>query len=190
MNDPHSGKSQIGPPHPLAVALIERLRGRTGAAVLEIGRGSGRNTAALESAGFVVRNFDAEVEPCAGALCTHTLLHGTPASIAALLGRIAARLEPGAPLYATFGSVNDARFREGERIEEFVYAPVDGDERGVAHTFFNGPRLFALFGREWEIESMEERGVDRIAGSWAHRERPLRGAVHWFVVARRLFIAS
>jgi hypothetical protein len=173
-------------PHPLTKALIDRLRARRGAAVLEIGSGSGRNTRALASAGLrVYAPEDAPAEPCAAALATHALLHGTPQSIAAQLAAIARRLEPGAPLYATFGCVRDARYGEGERLEEFVYAPVDGDERGVAHAFFDQPRLRALLCGEWAVESIEERVVDDVAGRWAHRERPLAGAVHWFVVALR-----
>jgi hypothetical protein len=32
---------------------------------------------------------------------------------------------------------------------------------------------------------MYETNVDDVAGKWAHQRRPLRGAVHWFVVALR-----
>jgi SAM-dependent methyltransferase len=179
------GEESVRPPHPLALALIERLRSRPGALVLEVGGGSGRNTAALEAAGYTVRGIDDGTDSCAAALSTHALLHGTPPSIAALLERIAARLERKAPLYTTFGSINDARYGEGERIEEHVFAPASGDERGVAHAFFDETRLRALLRERWTIESIEERAVDEIAGSWAHQERPLHGAMHWFVVARR-----
>jgi hypothetical protein len=185
MND-DSPRAAERPPHPLAVALIERLGSRRGAAVLVHGAGSGRNTAAIERAGFTIRALDdAEPASCAAGLSTHALLHGTPAIIAASLERIAAVLEPGAPFYATFGSVDDARYGAGKEIEPFVYAPLDGDEAGVAHAFFNRERLRTLLSRDFTIEALDQRDVDAIAGSWAHQLRPLRGAVHWFALLRR-----
>ncbi|HUA09530.1 MAG TPA: hypothetical protein VMA98_09670, partial [Candidatus Acidoferrales bacterium] len=63
------------PPHPLALALIERLRERPGAEVLEVGAGSGRNTPALIAAGLRVGSEPAR-GPYAAALSTHALLHG------------------------------------------------------------------------------------------------------------------
>lgn len=181
-----SPSSAERPPHPLAVALMERLRERKGARVLEIGTGSGRNTRALSAAGFIVESYDDRPQPgYAAGLSTHALLHGTPDTVAQRLQRIAALLEPGAPLYATFGSVRDARYGEGERIAEHVYAPSEGDEIGVAHVFFDRSRLQALLEPQWIIESLDEAGVDAIAGGWAHPQTPLRGAVHWFAIARR-----
>jgi hypothetical protein len=162
------------------------LRDRPGARVLEIGSGSGRNTRALHNAGFVVRSLDEHPHAlCAAALSTHALLHGTPHSVATTLDRIADRLESRAPLFATFGSVRDARYGEGTRVEEFVYAPLLGDERGIAHVFFDERRLHALLCDRWEIELLEERNVDGIAGSWAHTGRPLQDAVHWFAIVGR-----
>ena len=180
---PHSPDPSKRPPHPLAVSLIERLRGRDGLTVLEIGAGSGRNTRALTGAGFAVVGFDGQFADAA--LSTHALLHGTPATIDELLLRIANHLKPGAPLYATFGSTHDARYRMGEEIEPRVYAPLDGDERGVPHTFFDEPRLRALVGRHFHIESLTEVKVDDIAGTWAHKEQPLESAVHWFLIATK-----
>jgi hypothetical protein len=181
---PHSPDPAERPPHPLAVSLIERLRGRDGLSVLEIGAGSGRNTRALSAAGLYV--FGGLNGPVAdAAIATHALLHGTPATIGELLERIASGLRARAPLYATFGSTRDARYRTGEEIEPRVYAPLDGDERGVAHTFFDEVRLRALIDRHFHIESLAEVSVDDIAGTWAHQERPLEGAVHWFLVATK-----
>lgn len=185
MND-LSPPSADSPPHPLALALIECLRDRRGARVLEIGTGSGRNTKALVAAGLTAESFDAEpAAPYAAALSTHALLHGTREAIARRLGEIAALLEPGAPLYATFGSVRDARCGTGERIADGVYAPLDGDEAGVAHAYFDRASLMALLDRDWSVESLDEVDVDGIAGRWAHVRAPLRGAVHWFAIARR-----
>lgn len=184
MND-DSPRAAERPPHPLAVALIERLAPRRGAAVLVHGAGSGRNTSALERAGFTVRTLDdAGPASCAAGLSTHALLHGTPATIAASLERIADVLEPSAPFYATFGSVDDARFGKGEELESFVYAAPEGDEEGVAHTFFDCARLAPLLEQHFTIEALDQRGVDAIAGSWAHERRPLRDAVHWFALLR------
>jgi hypothetical protein len=172
------------PPHPLALALIERLRERPGACVLELGAGSGRNTRALREAGLEVSTLPTQ-RPCAAALTTHALLHGTPAAIAARLDAVADALEPGAPLFATFASVNDARYGAGDALEPHVYAALDGDEAGVAHAYFDDDRLRALLAPRFTIESMHESDVDDVAGKWAHRTQPLRGAVHWFVVAVR-----
>jgi hypothetical protein len=121
----------------------------------------------------------------AAAVSTHGLLHGTPDSIAAALGAIAERLEHEGRLYATFGSTSDGRFGQGERIGARTFAPLAGRERGVPHTFFDRERLETLFAPGFVLESLDERDVDEVVGSWAHRDRPLRGAVHWFVVARK-----
>ena len=170
------------PPHPLALALIERLRERPGARVLEIGAGSGRNTRALAAAGFRVCELPAG-QPCAAALSTHALLHGTPGLLTTELAEIARALEARAPFFGTFGSVHDARYGIGTRHEPHVYAALDGDEAGVAHVYFDEPRLRELLSSNFIVESMLEVGVDRIAGDWAHRRAPLHGAVHWFVIA-------
>jgi len=185
MND-FSPPSAERPPHPLAIAVIERLSGRKGARVLEIGTGSGRNTRALAAAGFIAESYDDLPRPgCAAGLSTHALLHGTPHTIAQRLRDVFALVEPGAPLYATFGSVHDARYGKGERIEDHVFAPLDGDEAGVGHAFFDRSRLQALLEEQWIVESLDEVAVDAIAGRWAHPQAPLSGAVHWFAIARR-----
>jgi hypothetical protein len=175
--------SEPSPPHPLALALIERISDRPGARILEVGTGSGRNTRALVAAGLRVVGFS-RGKRCAAALSTHALLHGTPASLEELLERVVTSLEPGAPLFATFGSVRDARYGKGAEREPHVFAPQDGDEAGVAHVYFDEGRLRSLLARRFVIESIREVDVDRIAGDWAHKTAPLRGAVHWFVVAR------
>lgn len=178
-------------PHPLALALIDRMRAYPNAAILEIGIGSGRNAAALSQAGLVVHatrdylDLRPEKVLFRAAISTHALLHGTTEQIRTALQAIAARLVAGAPLCATFGSTRDARFGEGTRIDAYTFAPIDGDERGVTHTFFDEPRLRALLADNYDIESIEERNVDAIAGAWAHTTRPLRAAVHWFVIATR-----
>jgi hypothetical protein len=183
-------------PHPLAEALIERLQSRPKGRVLDFASGSGRNTQALRRAGLMVTaiadDAAATEKPLAGvtdrfaaAISTHGLLHGTPPIIAARLRSIAERLDAEGLLYATFGSTRDARFGEGRRIDDATFAPTDGDERGVAHAYFDRDRLRALLEPDFEVESLEERCVDEVAGSWAHRERPLSGATHWFAIARK-----
>ncbi|MGC2244031.1 MAG: hypothetical protein WBA06_10435 [Candidatus Aquilonibacter sp.] len=173
------------PPHPLALDLIERLADRPGARVLEVGSGSGRNTHALVAAGFAVSTLPTQ-EPCVAGLSTHALLHGTPRSIGGQLSAIADALEPEGLLFATFGSVRDARYGVGEKHEAHVYAPREGDEIGVMHAYFDTERLQTLLAPHFSIESMREVDVDDIAGTWAHATAPLRGAVHWFVVAARV----
>ena len=162
--------------------------------VLDFASGSGRNSVALEAAGLHVLRIDdvtasspapfaGSEGPFAAAISTHGLLHGTLLNITATLDAIAALLEPGGLLYATFGSEQDARYGVGERRDDATYAPLAGDEAGVPHTFFNRDTLTALLEPRFTIESLEERTVDDVAGNWAHSGRPLLNAVHWFVVA-------
>ena len=172
------------------------MRARVGARVLDFCTGSGRNAVALRAAGYdVVAIPDDAADQSeiptpdsaafAAAISTHGLLHGTRAAIAARTARIAERLESGAALYAVFGSVRDARFGNGRRIADETFAPVDGDERGVAHTYFTRVQLDELLRPHYIVERLEETGVDDVAGAWAHREHPLANAVHWFAIARR-----
>lgn len=178
-------------PHPLAERLAARLH--PGSAVLDAGTGSGRNARALERAGMRVSAVDDDDAyalllprgPFDGAIATHALLHGTPAAIAALLGDIAAVLRSDAILCATFASTNDARFGAGERLGERTFAPVSGDELGVAHSYFDEAALRALLAPHFEIESLAEVRVDAVAGRWAHPREPLSGAMHWFAEARK-----
>ncbi len=172
--------------HLLALELIERLRKQCGTRVLEIGRGSGRNSDALAVAGYRVVEFeDAEPVKCAGAISTHALLHGTPESIAEMLRGIADRVEIEAPFYATFGSSRDARCGAGARLGPQTFASLDGDEAGIAHTFFDEAQLRDVLSTHWTIESLEEHAADTTAGTWAHRERPLSRSVHWFAKLHR-----
>jgi hypothetical protein len=177
--------------------------------VLEIGTGNGRNTAIFTTAGFIyagisdddINTIIPHVIPSEAssdaqsrdrrklfhaALATHSLLHGTPAQIMRLLDAIAAQLEPNGLLYATLGSTRDARFGEGEKLGERTFAALEGDERGVPHSYFDEPSLRELLNKNFVIERIEEIQVDAIAGSWAHSETPLRGAFHWFVEATLL----
>jgi hypothetical protein len=177
--------------HPLALELIDRLRSQPHARVIDFGSGSGRNTAALESAGFTVLAVtDPQVETFSaetrfdGAISTHALLHGTPARVRAMLRAIAGVLRTGAPLYATFASKADSRYGKGTHVDEDTYAPDEGDERGVAHVYFDERGLRGMLDREFIVESLREHGVDDVAGRWAHAEKP-QGSVHWFAHARR-----
>jgi hypothetical protein len=183
-------------PHPLARALIDRLGSSRRAAVIDFAVGSGRNSAALREAGFTVfpvddaaaqsnRPMPSQKAACTALLSSHGFLHGTRQAIEERLHRVAQWIEPGGLLYATFGSTNDARFGTGDRIDASTFAPNDGDERGVAHAFFTEPELCALLQPVFDVELMEERAVDEVAGAWAHRQRPLSRAVHWFVIAKK-----
>ncbi len=151
----------------------------------------------MRAAGFdVVEISDADADSAealspaigtfAAAVSTHGLLHGTVAAITARISRIGDRLAPDGLLHATFGSVRDARFGTGRRIAAATFAPLDGDERGVAHSYFTRTELESLLQPRYDVEALDQNGVDSVAGSWAHRRRALADAVHWFVIARRL----
>jgi SAM-dependent methyltransferase len=189
--------SFVRQPHPLALRLIARLQrhGSRHARVVDFAAGSGRNGDALRDAGVEVVAIGDDVAADDSTLhlgdvsfdaviSTHGLLHGTADSIARRLERIAGWLVPGGLLFATFGSTRDARFGKGRCIGVSTYAPLDGDERGVAHTYFTRAQLEQLLASRYEIESLEERAVDAVAGRWAHKEAPLSKAVHWFLEAR------
>jgi SAM-dependent methyltransferase len=183
------------PPHPLALRLIDRLRGGRSerARVLDFACGSGRNAAALSRAGFDVTQVeDAVAERTAGAvpnapfaavISTHGFLHGTAAEIGERAGMVARALVPGGLFYACFGSTRDARFERGQRIDDRTFAPQEGDERGVPHAFFSRAQLAELLGGFYAVETMDECCVDEIAGTWAHPGAALSRAYHWMVVA-------
>ena len=195
MTDSPHERATTRSPHPLTRSLVERLRGRPACRILDFATGSGRNADALRRAGHdvvAIRDgvaagsdaLPASLGAFSAALSTHGLLHGTRAAIATQLAAIAARLEPDGALYATFGSVRDARYGCGGRLAPSTFVPLDGDEAGVAHTYFTRAELAALLHPHFTIEQIEEREVDAIAGGWAHPTQRLTGAVHWFVVAR------
>lgn len=180
----------------MAAALIERLHAGGGVRVLDFACGSGRNTSALRAAGCTVVAIDdtaaAAAEPLReiserfdAAVSTHGLLHGTYDAIASHVRAIAERLRTGGLFYAAFGSSRDARFGQGRRFDDWTFAPLDGDEREVPHTYFDRSRVVAMLAPYFEIESLEEAGVDEIAGRWAHSVQPLQGAAHWFAIGRR-----
>lgn len=177
-------------PHPLALRLLKSLP--AGGSVLEIGPGSGRNTCALREAGVEVTPIPPEAAALDAlesrvfdaVLCTHALLHGTPPSIEATTRHAAALMKPGAMLFATYGSTSDARFGSGRKISAHTYAPEDGDEAGVAHSYFSAGEVRELL-KPLDVLEIVETPVDDIAGKWAHRTAPLAGAVHWFAVARK-----
>jgi SAM-dependent methyltransferase len=185
-------QGSIRQPHPLAERLCAHLRALPGARVLDVGTGSGRNSIALRAAGLDVTPVsDAQARMAAlprgtfdAAIATHALLHGRPEEISALLRAVATALAPGARLYATFGSVRDARYDAGDRLGNRTFSPTSGDETGVAHTYFNERELRAALAPYFEIVSLEETNVDGVAGRWAHAE-PLRGAVHWLAEVKR-----
>src|SRR5579862_2976722 len=184
----------IRAPHPLALRLIERLH--AGSRVLDFASGSGRNTAALARAGLdVVAVDDAtaqSAEPLrgvsgrfAGTLSTHGFLHGSEIQIAQRVRAVVEQLDPRGVFYATFGSSSDDRFGRGTALDRNTYAPTDGDEAGVPHTFFTTHTLRAFLEPLVVIELLSESVVDEIAGRWAHERAPLEHAVHWFVTGYR-----
>jgi len=186
---------------------------RVGCRVLLLGIGSGRNVAPLLDAGLRVDAIESDparalaattqfagngrvrvacakapdLIPFGGtydaALSTHALLHGTPQSIAATIGALCARLVAGAPFYATLGSKNDPRFGTGERLGAATFAPTNGDERGVAHTYFDARSARVLL-RDVSIDTLDEVGGGEHVGRWAHPTGS-DTIVHWFVRGHR-----
>jgi hypothetical protein len=191
MSTPSPDESKLRRAHPLAAALIERLRTQPHAHVVDIGTGRGRNTDALREAGLTVTAIaDDRVAlglfggPFDGAISTHALLHGTTASVAACVAAVAAALSSGAPFYATFASKQDARYGKGTPVGPDSFAPDGGDEAGVPHAYFGEPELRKMLEPYFAIESLEERDAAGIVGRWAHAQPP-HGSVHWLLRAHR-----
>jgi SAM-dependent methyltransferase len=190
MSKPSPDAENLRRAHPLAAELLARLH--SGARVLDVGSGSGRNSAALASAGLGVRSipdaqaasFEAPDGNADAAIGTHAFLHGTPASIAEMAARVARALKAGGYFYATFASKRDARFGTGTRVAEDAFAPESGEEAGVVHAYFNETGVRRALDPHFDVELITEEDVDAIVGRWAHAQRPA-GSVHWFVRARK-----
>jgi hypothetical protein len=202
-------------PHPFALELAPLLAAEPSARVLLVGIGNGRNLPPFIAAGLrvdavesdAVRARDAAVRFAAessvritragyagpypfaggfaGALCTSALLHGTPVEVARTLAAIRARLRPGAPLFATFGSTRDPRFGRGTRVDAATYAPDDGAESGVPHAFFDAERLRSILDG-FALDSAYEGSAADTAGRWAHEPEDAAALIHWFVKAQRI----
>ena len=189
---PQAAASSGQQAHPLVKRLIAAVG--AGAPVLEIGAGSGRNTAALRAAGCEVSALaDGACRaplPYAGAqfsaaLSTHGLFHGRPPEVRALCAEIARVLCAQAPFYFTLTAREDARYGLGERVDEDTFAPLEGPEAGVPHAYFSREAVRALIADRFTLESLELVAVDAIVGRWAHGADEPPGKVHWFVLARR-----
>jgi hypothetical protein len=192
-------------PHPLADALIERYRAAGWTLpVLEVAAGAGRNTRAFAAAGVpVVATRDDEAytqlpgehDNYAAAFSSHGYLHGATAKIRAGFAELRRVLVAGAPIYVTLGSIHDERFGFGEALDEWTFAPGDGPEKGIPHAYFDRDTIVELL-RGFTLESLEERDVTDVVGSWAHPESGLdpedpnatdsrERILHWFVRATR-----
>ena len=210
-SDVTPGAAEEPVPHPLATRLAAELAPRTGARVLILGAGNGRNVPPLLHAGArvdileeeparaiaamtrfaaqprvrVTRGRYAGPYPFAGsfdaALSTHALLHGTPAAIGAALTAVRNRLVPGAPLFATFGSQRDPRYGRGTAVAPGTFAADSGDEAGVPHAYFDEPALRALLAG-FSVRELGESAAS--AGSWAHAVETA-ALVHWFALLER-----
>jgi hypothetical protein len=181
--------------HPLAERLIRYAREHAlDGPVIEVGSGSGRNTRALVDAGVPnvsvpdstpYTQLPGTRENYGAGLSTHAYLHGASAKLRAGIAELRRVLRPDAPVYVTLGSIKDARYGLGIPFDERSFAPGEGDETGIPHSYFDRDGVIELlFG--FEIDSMEEVEVDDIVGRWAHgADGDVAGRVHWFVVARR-----
>jgi len=180
--------------HPLASELAARyveraLRGP----VIEIAAGSGRNTRYfVDRAVPIVSTRDDETytqlpggrNTYAAALSTHGYLHGTVAKLRLGFAELRRVLRPGAPVALTLGSIHDARFGLGTAIDETTFAPGDGEEAGIPHSYFDRQGVLDVLAPAFAVESLAEVHVDEIVGRWAH-EAPT-GMWHWFVHGRRV----
>jgi hypothetical protein len=181
----------IRPPHPLSVELAGRMRGIPHARVLDYCTGNGRNASWLERAGFSVAivpddeaaAFDrTDPQPLFdGIVASHGLLHGIATAVPGRVHRLARRLRSGGWMCATFGSTADRRFGVGKRLDDATFAPLDGDEAGVAHAYFDEAELRTMLAAYFDIAMLDRHDAAQTAGRWAHPQ-PLTGAVHWFFV--------
>ena len=180
--------------HPLATDLAElyRRRGLSGP-VIEIALGSGRNTRYFVDAGIPIvstRDEDNFTQLPGGrnlygaALSTHGYLHGTVPKLRAGFAELRRVLRPGAPIFVTLASIADARFGLGMRVDDTTFAPGDGAEAGIPHTYFDRAGVQELLAPSFVIDELEEKQVDDIVGRWAHAEPT--AMCHWFVRARRV----
>ncbi len=203
---------QEGSPHPLSTGLIDALP--PGSRVLLLGVGSGRHLPPLLAAGFnidVLEEDERRVRATAarfakeprirvargcytepipfelgygGALTTHALLHGTPATIATALAIVGESLRSGAPFHLTLGSRADPRFHNGVAVDESTRVATTGAEAGVPHSYFDEAGARELLSG-WKILSLEQRNVSETVGRWAHSESELETMVHWFARIER-----
>lgn len=190
---PHATNPSPQPAHPLAIRLAQRYRelGLTGP-VVEVAAGSGRNTRYLTDAGIAIvstrddqsyTQLPGARNAYAAALSTHGYLHGVIPKLRLGLAELRRVLRPAAPIYITLGSIEDARFGLGVALDDTTFAPGDGEEAGVPHTYFDREGVLELLGPFFVVESLEHINVDDVVGRWAHLTPA--GMCHWFVVARR-----
>src|SRR5690348_12003648 len=104
----------------LAQRLVQPLEGA--GPVLVIGNARGRNSRALQAAGVEVvaipdeapyTQLPAKTATFTGALSTHAYLHGVASKIRQGIAELARVLQRGAPLFLTFGSIQDVRYGFG-----------------------------------------------------------------------------
>ncbi len=204
----------LPPPHPFARELAFALAGHSTARVLLLGIGNGRNVTPFIEAGVRVDAVEDDPDRaraaavryaanatirvarapyagpypfaggCAAALSTSALLHGRADGVARAIAAVRARLEPDAPFFCTLGSTNDPRYGVGRRVADDTFAPDSGSEAGVAHAYFDEPRLRALFAG-FHIDDATDGSAAATAGAWAHSGDEAERLVHWFVRARR-----
>jgi hypothetical protein len=201
-------------PHPLARDFARAIASSNAGRVLLLGFGSGRNVPPVLAAAprVVILEDDAEraraasarfagdgrieivhapygatgalAGSFAGALTTHALLHGNPASVGAAVANVRERLESQAPFFMTLASKSDPRYGQGDRLDADTYAAPSGSEAGVPHVFFDLAGVRALLDG-FQFDALEERDASETAGAWAHAPHDAATLRHWFVWARR-----
>ena len=190
-----SSQSSAETAHPLAAQLLAFVAERPlSGPVIEVGQGSGRNTRALVAANVQVVPVADDVpytqlpgarDSYGAGLSTHAYLHGTFDKLRLGMAELRRVLQPGAPIFITLGSIQDARYGLGIPFDERSFAPGDGDEAGIPHAYFDRDGVLELMRGFFTIDAAEEVEVDAIVGRWAHGDQEPAGRVHWFVRAHR-----
>lgn len=113
-------------------------------------------------------------------ISTYVIHHNTMRGVAAAIGEIERILVPGGLFLATVLGRGDFKYGVGRKVEEGTYVPLEGDERGVVHHFFDREEIGELLG-SFRIISLasDEEEVDFPGGRDVRHD-------HWEVLAEKL----
>ena len=127
-----------------------------------------------------------EVGAFAAAISTHGYCTERPRRSRREPDESPAALEPGGLLCADLRFGPRCALRQRPAASNRTFAPLDGDERGVAHTYFTRVQLEELSHPHYTIEACARKPASTTSPEHGRTASPARDAVHWFVVRRRL----